>query len=182
MAITQVSNARVFYKLEADTLPVVSNIIGDLIKNTDGQKEEFSYGENGWFTRGTTNSNAHVQEQSWVSQIFTVDRHAVFTQNIVSPVDNAVIWTSPSLLGYSVHTFNVTSGSISVQLDIAGDGIFTGDIAMHDLLSTTAGTLVLVSGVGTVQVEGNYAGIRVLADGVVDILSTSTHTNGEKHG
>jgi len=69
-----------------------------------------------------------------------------------------------------------------VQADILGDGTFTSDLAMRDLAAVASGTFVLVSGAGTVQVVGNYKALRVLADGVATVASTSSHTNGEAHG
>jgi len=129
----------------------------------------------------TTDGAAHVSIRS--DQTHPIDRMLEYSQSAVAPADNQAVWTSGDLTGYSVHSFYVTAGSISVQADLHGSGVWSSDLTGRNISSTTPGTFVAtMTAFGIIQIVGNYKKLRVLSNGVANITCISTHTNGNNHG
>jgi len=117
------------------------------------------------------------------SSVEIIDRYLEFSQSAIGPTVNDVIWESPDLLGYSVHTFYVTTGTLRLNVDMHADGTWSGSMAARNAGSTSSSTqkVVDLSGFGIYVFMGNFKKIRLIANDITDVSCRSIHTNGQHY-
>lgn len=138
-------------------------------------------GSGAWVkARGNADGSADVAVKS--NDAEPIDRRTQYNQSSTGHSDNDVIWTSPDLRGTTIHKIAVSAGSVSIEAtDDESETNWYGDLALRNLKSTgfTTGVANTPAAPGIVLLVGDFYKIRLLANGVGDIASQTTHSNGK---